>query len=393
MPQILQYYIEKNAKYINLFIFLSFIFVHFDPFGLKLTLPFIFLILLCFSFNFSNLFLVLISLSSVFFFIVFFNISLFNDVNYFSFLRTFFLFIFSLFFHIYFSTCSGFNRFKINYRLINFTLFVIFLLSLLQYVTYDFFKSSFFFNIFGIFSYTNQYDIGLLTNGPIRVTAFYLEPSYLAFAVINLYLYLIMLNKLSILNLLLVSIILILAGSRGGYISFFIFMIHFVFFSSNINYRIKFILYLIIISFTITLFFYSNIFSILALESISSENTSQFDRLYLGYKLSEKILQNYPFGIPLGQIEFYFQHLLGINGNIFSFFYLITIYFGFFGILFLLLLFIFIFIRFKIKLSLFLFLYLFMYFNLTGSLLAPDTYFWFIIFILLFRKSYFEKKI
>jgi hypothetical protein len=390
MSQILRYNIEKNEKYINFFIFLSFIFVHFDPFGLKLTLPFFFLILLFFSFNFSNLFLVFITLSSLFYFFIFFNFLLLEDVNYLFFLRTFFLFIFSMFFHIYYSTCSGINKFNINYRVINFTLFVIFLLSFLQYITFDFFKSSFFFNLFGRFSYTNQYDIELLKNGPVRVTAFYLEPSYLAFVVINLYLYLFMLNKLSFLNLLLVSIILLLAGSRGGYISFFIFMIYFVFFSSNINYRVKFSLYLIILSFTSILLF-SNIFSILALESISSENTSQFDRLYLGYKFSEKILQNYPFGIPLGQIEFYFQKLLGINGNIFSFFYLITIYFGFFGILFLLFIFILIFIRFKIKLFLFLFFYLIMYFNLTGSLLAPDTYFWFIIFILLFRKTYFGK--
>lgn len=136
-----------------------------------------------------------------------------------------------------------------------------------------------------------------------------------------------------------------------------------------------------------SIYFFTDAFSILSGGNIVQENTSQYERIYLGYQLVERILLNYPTGIPLGHIETYFQKLIGINSSIFSFFFLAIAYFGFAGIALILSIFILIYFNNKINQFCFLCIYLLMYFNITGSVLAPDTYFWFSIFIILFRKS------
>jgi hypothetical protein len=227
----------------------------------------------------------------------------------------------------------------------------------------------------------------LLFSGPTRVTAFYLEPSYLALVVIHIYLFLLILNKINLLNFLAVIVLLILSGSRGGFIFFLLFLLHFILYSKNINFKKKILVACVFLVFLVFILLTSDSFSILSPDNISTENTSQFDRIYLGYKFSEIILQNHPSGIPLGQIEFYFSKFFGINGSLFSFYYLLTAYFGYYGLASLVFIYLLIFLKFKFRLFIFLFIYLLMYFNLTGSLLAPDTYFWFVIFIVLFRRS------
>jgi hypothetical protein len=178
-----------------------------------------------------------------------------------------------------------------------------------------------------------------------------------------------------------------LAGSRGGYIFFTLFMLYFSLISPLNSLKGRVVLLIFTLSLLTFIFISTDSFSILAGENIVQENTSQYERIYLGYQLVEKILLTYPTGIPLGHIETYFQKLIGINSSIFSFFFLAIAYFGFVGIALVLSIFILIFFKFTLKQFCFLCIYLLMYFNITGSLLAPDTYFWFSIFILLFRKS------
>jgi hypothetical protein len=214
-----------------------------------------------------------------------------------------------------------------------------------------------------------------------------LEPSYLAFAVINLYLFLYLLKRSRPWHLIITLLTLFMAGSRGGYIFFALFMLYISFTSSLLSFNRKMILFGITCAFVAFVFLLTDAFSILSGDSIATENTSQYERIYLGYQLVEKILLTYPTGIPLGQIEIYFQKLIGIDSSIFSFFFLAIAYFGFAGILLMLFIFLLVFFKFGLKEFLFLFIYLLMYFNITGSLLAPDTYFWFSIFILLYRRS------
>jgi hypothetical protein len=379
--------ISKTVNYSFLFL-ISVVFVHFDPIGIKITFPFFYLIYLFFSFRLSNTSISYFTLTFPLIFVCIFNFFSTDGVILVDFLKTFFLLIFSLLFHIYFSTCKGFQKFKIDSRYISLLLVIIFTLSFLQFVFFKYGGSTIFFNLFGQFSYANEYSLDAYdSDGSFRVNAFYLEPSYLGFVVINLYLYLYLLRKLRLWHFMLMLITLYLAGSRGGYIFFGLFMLYFSLISS-LNSKKRRIAYVLFTLFFLTfLFFSTDSFSILSGNNIVQENTSQYERIYLGYQLAEKILLTYPTGIPLGHIEIYFQKLIGINSSIFSFFFLAIVYFGFIGIILILSIFVLILLKFKYKQFCFIFFYLLMYFNITGSLLAPDTYFWFSIFILLFRNS------
>ena len=377
----------KSVNYSFLFL-ISGIFVHFDPVGFKVTFPFFYLIYLFSSFRLSNTSISYYTLTFPLIFVCIFNFFSTDDVILEDFLKTFLLLIFSLLFHIYFSTCKGCEKFKIDSRYISLLLVTIFTLSILQFVFLKYGGSTMFFNLFGKFSYANEYSLDTFdSDGTFRVNAFYLEPSYLGFVVINLYLYLYLLRKLRLWHFILILITLYLAGSRGGYIFFGLFMLYFSLVPSLNSKKHRSVYVLFTFLFLTFIFFSTDSFSILSGNNIVQENTSQYERIYLGYQLAEKILLTYPTGIPLGHIEIYFQKLIGINSSIFSFFFLAIVYFGIVGIILIFSIFLFILLKFKYKQFFFLFFYLLMYFNITGSLLAPDTYFWFSIFILLFRSS------
>lgn len=372
----------------NFFFFITVILLHFDPIGAKITISFFYLLSISLSFRatLNTYKYAFISLSL--FAIAIYNLFTFKDVEISDFIKTFLLLVFSVFFHVFFSTCSRFENFKINAKWINYGLVAVFSLAFLQFVTFRLFNLTFFFNLFGKFSYANQYDLQkLYTSSLPRVTAFYLEPSYLAFVVVNLYLFLYLLKKNSVKHLALVFLTLFFAGSRGGYIFFALFLLYMSFASPLISSKRKVILFFVACSFMTFVAMMTDAFSILSGDSIVTENTSQYERIYLGYQLVEQILITYPTGIPLGQIETYFQKLIGIDSSIFSFFFLAIAYFGFAGIALTVSIFLLIFFKFRLKQFCFLCIYLLMYFNITGSLLAPDTYFWFSIFILFFRRS------
>lgn len=382
-------HLAKTGKnnFINYFFVVTILFIHFDPIGIKITIPFLFIFFLSLKLRISNSSIFYFAISSIYFILIFFNY--FNDdkLDNINFLKTLSLFIFSLFYHIYFCTSINLNNIKINYNYINLALAIIFFISALQFVSFNFFGVTLFFNLFGKFSYTNQYDLELLFNGPTRVTAFYLEPSYLALVVIHIYLFLLILDKINLFNFVAIISILIFSGSRGGFIFFLLFLLYFILYSKDINFKKKILVACVFLVFLVFILLTSDSFSILSPDNISTVNTSQFDRIYLGYIFSEIILQNHPSGIPLGQIEFYFSKFFGIDGSLFSFYYLLIAYFGYFGLVSLAFIYLLIFLKFNFRVFIFLFIYLLMYFNLTGSLLAPDTYFWFVIFIVLFRRS------
>ena len=119
---------------------------------------------------------------------------------------------------------------------------------------------------------------------------------------------------------------------------------------------------------------------------MSTENTSQYVRLFSGFQLSNYILSHYIFGVPLGSIEQSFISFIGESNTSYSFFFLNIFYHGWASFLLLIfILFSIALLRIENKYKILLFIYLLLYFNMTGSLLAPDTYFWFFCFYYAFR--------
>jgi hypothetical protein len=322
----------------------------------------------------------------------FFKLFIFDSTIFNEFILTFVLFVFSLFFHFTF-ICSTSNFNLINVYYIKLSIYFIFGFSVAQIVTFTIFNSTILFNIFGSFSYTNQYNLEAIENGLLRINAFYLEPSFLAFVVINLFLFLMLSKKLRLYEIVLVSLILGLCGSRGGFIFFSFLIIYYLLFFNSFNLKIKFLIFSIFIFFISSVILFTDSFSILSPTNLTLENSSQFDRIYLGYLFCEYVLINYPLGIPFGQLEFFFIEFIGKGSSIFSFFYLVIIYFGYVGFLLFFIFIILIIFNNSFKDFILIFLYVLMYFNLTGSLLAPDTYFFGCIFILFFKKYLHEKSI
>jgi hypothetical protein len=385
----------KKSKIIltNLFLFFSVLLIHFDPIGLKITISFFFLVYLSFKFRINKSTIKYLILSSLVIITCIINSFAFNNIIFTEFFKSFLLLIFCIYFHIYYSTCSGLEKFSLDYRIFEKLLIIIFIISLLQFTSFIFFKSTYFYNLFGIFSYANEYNLDKLNDSTFpRVTGFYLEPSYLAFVVINLFIFLYLLNKFKLIHLFLTLAVLLMSGSRGGFIFFSLFLVYISFNTTALNFKNRGFIITLMLIFILFVFFSTNAFSILSTSSIVEENTSQYERIYLGYKFAVNVLNNYPIGIPLGQIEVYFQKLLNIDSSIFSFFFLLLAYFGYIGILTIIFIFLLIFVKYPLNTFIFLTIYILMYFNITGSVLAPDTYFWFTIFILLFRQKISDDK-
>jgi len=374
-----------NKVSLGFLLLLSILLVHFDPIGLKLTLPFFVLPILASKINISKIFVQYIGI--YFIVVVYLLIILINytDSNPLEFTKTFILFTFSFFSHAYFICAKPFSATNSLYRIINFSLIVVALMAFLQWILFILFSSDIFFNPFGPFSYSNQYNLDLIREGNIRVTSFFLEPSFLAFVVLNCALYIFLLRRFNFFHLILVTSTLFFAQSRGGFLFYLIFIFYFGLISKSFGALAKVLLLLLGSVFLIFIISTTDTFSILSYESLLNINSSQFDRVVKGYLIVYDILVNHPFGIPLGHIETYVNNLFGTDGTVFTFFYLLFCYFGFMGFAIIPLIFSIIFFKNSFKNSIFLTIYLLMYFTLTGSVLAPDTYFWGCLFILLFK--------
>jgi hypothetical protein len=246
----------------------------------------------------------------------------------------------------------------------------------------------FFYNIFGNFQYKSMGNIEELTSGIFpRTKAFYLEPSYLGFVTITLICINLLSNFRTKFTIIIGGLIIFMSGSRGGYLGFFLIYIWHLYFSSrNKKEVLKFLYNILLVSFIFAFIIFSPFLILFSTESLSTENTSQYFRLFSGFKLSNYILGNYYFGIPLGSIEKSFINFLGEDNTSYSFFFLNIFYHGWLS--FILIFFIFfsiILLKVKYQYKVLLIIYLLLYFNMTGSLLAPDTYFWFFCFFYTYR--------
>jgi hypothetical protein len=269
-----------------------------------------------------------------------------------------------------------------------FVLIAILIIALLQFLGVLISGNTFFYNIFRDFQYNNNSQVEVLTSGIIpRTQAFYLEPSYLGFVTITL-MCINLLNKNKIkFTFLLGGLIIFISGSRGGFLGYFLLTIWYVYNNSlgkKFIYRFGYkILLFFIIGFFVV---FSPFLTLLSSESLATENTSQYVRLFSGYELSNYILGHYLFGIPLGSIEDAFSNFIGVENTSYSFFFLNIFYHGWFS--FFILIFILcsiIYLNIEHKFKVLLFIYLLLYFNMTGSLLSPDTYFWFFCFYYIFK--------
>jgi len=365
--------------------------VHFDPTKSKFTIVILFIPLFLYSYlqkffiKPTAIFLFLISI--LFPFINFFSFGSFHfsEIEFF---KTYILYISSVLIHV-FLIYSPLKRqvFDLG-NSVFFVLIAILIIALLQFLGVLIFGNTFFYNIFRDFQYNNNSQVEVLTSGIIpRTQAFYLEPSYLAFVTITL-ICINLLNKNKIkFTFLLGGLIIFISGSRGGFLGYFLLITWYVYNNSvgkKFIYRFGYkILFFFIIGFFVV---FSPFLTLLSSESLATENTSQYVRLFSGYELSNYVLAHYLFGIPLGSIEVAFSNFLGVENTSYSFFFLNIFYHGWFSF------FILIFIIFSIfylnierKFKVLLFIYLLLYFNMTGSLLSPDTYFWFFCFYYIFK--------
>ncbi len=381
---------NNNLIYKYLFIF-SALLVHFDPTKSSITIAIFFIPL--FGYKYLRLTFTKYTpfiLLGISFFFPFINLLIFESfyVSYLEFLKTYILYIVAAVVHIYI-VYSPLKKENFCFENSN-TIVLIFILIItsLQFFGSIFFNNTLFYNIFGDFQYKSMGNIESLTSGIFpRTKAFYLEPSYLAFVTITL-ISINLLNKYRIkFTLIIGCLIIFMSGSRGGFLGYFL-LLAWSIYSSSINKKIQLRIGYNILLFFIIVFFaiFSPLLVLFSSESLSTENTSQYFRIFTGFQLSNYILSHFIFGVPLGSIEDSFSNFLGIENTSYSFFFLNIFYHGWVSFLLLLLLLLST-LQLKIenKYKFLLFIYLLLYFNMTGSLLAPDTYFWFFCFYYTFR--------
>jgi putative colanic acid polymerase len=263
---------------------------------------------------------------------------------------------------------------------------ILFIVSI-QFFSALIFKKPLLFNFFGKFQYSNIVNIDELTSGFLpRTQGFYLEPSYLAFVVITLIAMSMNLKKNVIFMFLIGGITILMSGSRGGFLGFFLLLTHHQF--ANFKLLSFKSIFLLLITTSFLFVFVLPVFSLLSLETLSTENSSQNVRFYQGYNLSYYVLSNFFSGIPFGSLSKAYLLSNGEESSIFSFFIFNVIYHGWFS--FFLIFFIFhkiLFANFHFQTRSILFIYVLLYFNMTGNILAPDTYFWFVCFYYTYRIS------
>jgi putative colanic acid polymerase len=381
---------NNNSELFTFLFYLSVIFMHFDLTGQKLTISILFLILFIISYfkaSFSSYSPFVFLLLAILFPLT--NLILISDIqpSFFDFIKTYILYILSAIFHL----IAIYSPFKSKYfqfdKTIKISILLIFIIVSIQFISAFLFKKPILFNFFGKFQYSNLVNIEHLTSGFLpRTQGFYLEPSYLAFVVITLIAMSINLKKDVGLIFLLGGVTILMSGSRGGFIGFFLLLAYHQY--NNLKlFTLKFYLLLFLL-FAILLAFVLPVISLLKAESLLTENSSQNVRFYQGFTLCYFILKNYFSGIPIGSLSKAFLLANGEDSSIFSFYIFNIIYHGWFSFI---LIFIIYFKLFFSKIHnnsrILLFIYILLYFNMTGSILAPDTYFWFFCFYYTYRIS------
>ena len=194
------------------------------------------------------------------------------------------------------------------------------------------------------------------------------------------------LKKLIKFSFIIGGLIIFMSGSRGGLLGLFLILISYLFLNFKFNSFKSYSYFSLLLLFGF--FLVIPVLSILTLESLNTVNSSQYVRFYQGFNLSIYVLSNYLFGIPLGALENAYQISSGESSAIFSFFIFNVIYHGWLSFLFLIFLFIkLIFSKIHINTRIYFLIYLLLYFNMTGIIISPDTYFWFFCFYYTYRIS------
>lgn len=249
-------------------------------------------------------------------------------------------------------------------------------------------KTTMFYNPFGPFQYNNQALVEELTAGTLpRTQGFFLEPSYLGFVTITLISINLMQKYREKITLLLGGMIIFMSGSRGGLVGLLLIVIWFFFNDiMRVKAYVKVIYILLLLAMIPAFLLFSNIPALFSPESLATQNTSQYVRFYSGFQLSLYVLQHYYLGLPLGSIEQSFSTFLQEENTAYSFLFFNILYHGWLSIVLLLFFGISIYLqRTSVRYKVYLALYVLLYFNMTGSIIAPDTYFWFFCFYYTYR--------
>ena len=373
-------------SFFRLFFILSILLVHFDPTRLRLTIVVLFVpafiaTYLRFSFK-SYLPVALAGLSIVF---PFYNFLVFRDFDYSygEFVKTYVLYVVAALIYI----CIIYmpldqRRFDYGKSVITALYLIIFVCSL-QFFGYLLLNTTIFYNPFEPFQYNNQAIVEtLVANALPRAQGLYLEPSYLGLVIITLTCMSLLYNKNVKLTLILGAAAIFLSGSRGGIFGFFLILLWYFYFNMGAAKMWGKVFYFILFISIIPVFvLFTPILSLLSAESLATENTSQYARFYSGFQLSYYVLKDHYLGLPLGSIEQSFSFFMNELNTSYSFFFFNIFYHGWASFLILLFIAISIIVqKVKLKLKILLVIYVLLYFNMTGSVIAPDTYFWFVCF-------------
>jgi hypothetical protein len=381
---------NSSNRYFSIFFILCIIFIHFDPTGIKITIGIFFLLSFLFTFFkfkfYSYTPYILLIISLIFPFI---NLFLNKELNVTSidFLKYYILYALSAIIHILI------NYLPIKKNSFNFAnilkpsfILILFIVSI-QFFSSFLLHKPLLFNLFGKYQYSNLTSVDVLTaNFFPRTQGFYLEPSYLAFVTITLICISINTKKFIKFSFVIGALIIMMSGSRGGLLGLFLILISYLFLNFKFNSFKSYSYFSLLLLFGF--FLVIPVLSILTLESLNTVNSSQYVRFYQGFNLSIYVLSNYLLGIPLGTLENAYQISSGESSAIFSFFIFNVIFHGWLSFLFLIFLFIkLIFSKIHINTRIYFLIYLLLYFNMTGIIISPDTYFWFFCFYYTYRIS------
>ncbi len=308
--------------------------------------------------------------------------------SFFEFSKTYVLYVTSVFIHvsvIYFSLKR--EQFDFS-KIISPALMLILFITSLQFFGYLFLKTTIFYNVFGRFQYNSIAIVEEFVASALpRTQGFYLEPSYLAFVTISLVSVNLLYRCKEEFTLLIGGAIVIMSGSRGGFFGFFLLILWYLLYNfNNVKVYFKMLYFLLFVSLIPTFIILSPILSLFSADSLSTENTSQYVRFYSGIQLSAYVLNNFYFGIPLGTIELSFSNFLNEENTSYSFLFFNIFYHGWMSILVLIFFGGSIYLhRSSVRNKSLLIIYVLLYFNMTGSIIAPDTYFWFFCFYYVYR--------
>ena len=381
---------NSNNTYFRIFFLLCIIFIHFDLTGFKITIGIFFLLSFLFTFFKFNFYsyapFALLIISFIYPLINFFVNKEFN-ITFLEFFKPYILYVLSAVIHILIIYLP-IKKNKFDFTSILKPSFILILLIVsIQFFSSFIFHKPLLYNLFGKFQYNNLNPVDVLTaNFFPRTQGFYLEPSYLAFVAITLICISINLKRFITFSFIIGGFIIFMSGSRGGLLGLFLILITHLFSNFKFNSFKSYSYFTILLIFGF--FLVIPVLSLLTFESINTVNSSQYVRFYQGYNLSIFVLSNYFFGIPLGSLQNAFDISSGENSSIFSFFIFNIIYHGWLSFLFLIYLFTKLFFS-KIHKDtrIYFFIYLLLYFNMTGIIISPDTYFWFFCFYYTYRIS------